>query len=155
MDARKRLAQRLNIKSSKQGMSTVRSTNDARLKDHRKRLPSLPLVARVETSFRSKQKIRLDPISPYIRGKVTGRMPATFLEDSPSPIEEPVPRMAARSVAKRVLEKEKKLVHGESGKPVPQATNPFDILHLIKFDPKLSEDFWYLCLLYTSDAADE
>ena len=122
--------------------------------------------------MKSKKPVTLDPISPHIRNKVTlpNRESSPLKQESVSLPKEELKNISARGGQGKEKERDNERgkererdrdrdrdrqrrnhIHGDIEFPVSDApasagkfTSPFAILKMIKEDPDLAEDFWYL-----------
>ena len=110
------------------------------------------LAPKIGTVGKAKKPVHLDPISPHIKNKVNpGNNELSPLKaEVPAQVKEPIKVPSTKGGQTR--EKEKKPhIHGDIEYPASagpssagKVTSPFAILHMIKYDPDLAEDFWYL-----------
>ena len=151
MEAKKQLAQRLFFTpGTSTGGLTKSFASRSESTDHKKAMIST-LAPKIGQPMKSKKPVQLDPISPHLRNKVSPIIKDDFTikTESFSQSKEPVKVPSTKPGQQR--EKDRKShIHGDLEYPVSvpssanKVTSPFTILHMIKYDPDLAEDFWYL-----------
>jgi dynein heavy chain len=161
-DLKNQLAQRLYLRDN----LSLKPANakSFRSESHEgRKLASLPLAPKIAPSLKARRLQRttqLDPISPHIRDKITpksiyDKLSVSMIEPQDStPISDASMSIEMRTSIKKTAAKPKIKVkkphfHGdidfhEEVPPPNRKLNPFDVLHMLRFDPDLSEDFWYL-----------
>lgn len=156
MDPRKQLAQRLYFTPSSNPSGVNKSFQRRSESTDRKRVTAIPLTPKMLTSFRTSKPVKLEPISPHIKNKITGHITVDTsfnLEDKLMPFQASTEssKLSSIKVLPKLKEKNRAYVHGDSEFPMSagpgssgKSTSPFEILHMIKYDPDLADDFWYL-----------
>lgn len=144
-DVRKQLAQRLYLTDmgKRPQKAAVEETKKGQL---------VPRIAKLAANASHKKPRRLEPISPFIKAKVT--MPGTLdpmqrSSRESSPLRNEVSKFS-QTTSPSKKERKRKHIHGEDifsrKEPVSKdgkVPTPFEFIQVIKNDPDLADDFWY------------
>ena len=144
MDPKKQLAQRLYLTPGRRLTPISKSFGKRPSESVDNKRPLNTLAPKMNSSVRPSKQVKLDPISPHIKHKITAKLPAEEKSANNSFVQEKKSTLGTKSKLRR---ESLPASDGRSSKKslkIDKGTSPFEILHLIRFDPELADDFWYL-----------